>query len=101
VDLEQVPEQPSPIEPLPHGDGVDFARIGIWAGVALLVGFSVWAGLRLRAEQARADAVRVAHLRALLDGSVPKWVPGDDVSRQRLWAEVRSSYASHGTHLLW
>jgi murein L,D-transpeptidase YcbB/YkuD len=101
VDLEQAYELPPPSEPPPHGGGVDFARIGIWAGVALLVGFSVWAGLRLRAEQARADAVRVAHLRALLIASVPRWLPGDDVSRRRLWTEVRSSYASHGTHLLW
>jgi murein L,D-transpeptidase YcbB/YkuD len=101
VDLEQVLELPSPSEPPQHGGGVDFARIGIWAGVALLVGFSVWAGLRLRAEQARADAVRVAHLRAQLIAPVPKWVPGDDVSRRRLWTEVRSIYASHNTHLLW
>jgi len=101
VDLEQVPPPPPPREPPPDAGGVDFARIGIWAGVALLVGLSVWAGLRLRAEQARADAVRVAHLRALLNGSVPNWVPGDDVSRRRLWTEVRSSYASHGTHLMW
>lgn len=101
MDLERGPELPSPSEPAPHRGGVDFARIGIWAGVALLVGLSVWAGLRLRAEQARADAVRVAYLRALLNGSVPKWVPGDDVSRRRLWGEVRSSYDSHDTHLLW
>jgi len=101
VDLEQVPQPPSPSEPPPRAGGVDFARIGIWAGVALLVGLSVWAGLRHHQEQARADAVRVAYLRALLDGPVPKWVPGDDVSRRRLWSEVRSSYDSHGMHLLW
>jgi murein L,D-transpeptidase YcbB/YkuD len=101
VDLDQVPELPAAREPPPRRDRVDFARIGIWAGVALLVGFSVWAGLRLRAERARADAIRVAHLRALLNGAVPTWVPGDDVLRRRLWAEVKSSYESQGTHLLW
>jgi murein L,D-transpeptidase YcbB/YkuD len=101
VDLEKAAELHSPGEPPPHGGGVDFARIGIWAGVGLLVGFFVWAGLRLRAEQARADAVRVADLRTFLNGSVPKWVPGDDGSRRRLWAEVKSSYESHDTHLLW
>jgi len=101
VDLEQVPVPSSPSAPPPRAGGVDFVRIGIWAGVALLVGLSVWAGLRHHQKQARADAVRVAYLRTLLDGPVPKWVPGDDVSRRRLWSEVRSSYESHGTHLLW
>ena len=76
-------------------------RIFTWTGVALLVGFSVREGLRIQGERTRANAVRVAQLRALLDGSAPKWLPGDNASRRRVWAEVKTSYSAPKLRLLW
>jgi murein L,D-transpeptidase YcbB/YkuD len=80
---------------------VDWVRVLTWAAVVVLVGFTVRVGLRIQGERARADAVRVAQLGALLDRSAPRWLPGDDASRRRVWTEVKASYSSRGLHLLW
>ncbi len=101
MDLESVPPPLPPSDPPPRRRGVDWVRFFTWAGVVLLVGFSVRVGLRIHGERARADAVRVAQLRALLKGSVPQWLPGDDASRRRVWTEVKASYSGHALHLLW
>jgi murein L,D-transpeptidase YcbB/YkuD len=75
--------------------------VALWAGAVLLIGVSVWAGIWLRGRQSRDDSVRVAHLRALLSGSIPSWLPGDDAYRRRAWAAVVHAYGRHGRHLLW
>ena len=101
MDLEQVPPPLPPSDPPPRRLGVDWVRIFTWAGVVLVVGFSVREGLRIQGERTRANAVRVAQLRALLDGSAPKWLPGDNASRRRVWAGVKAGYSPRGLRLLW
>ena len=120
MDPELIPPAPPPAPPPsapppgdsapsapPPGDspqlrrGVDWARIGVWAGVILLVGFSVRVGLKIHGEQVRAEALREAYLSALLEKGIPRWLRGDDDRRWQVWAEVVASYANHRMHLLW
>lgn len=101
MDLELIPPPPPPGDPPPRRRGVDWARIGVWAGVILLIGFSVRVGLKIHGERVRAEAVRDAHLAALLEKGVPRWLRGDEDRRWHVWAEVVASYASRGMHLLW
>jgi murein L,D-transpeptidase YcbB/YkuD len=103
VDLELAGQLPPGREPEPArpGGGHLLARIALWTVAALLIGVSVWAGLWLRGDRARRDAVRVAHLQAVLSGPIPGWLPGDDRYRRRVWAEVAHAYARQGRRLLW
>ncbi len=101
MDLELAGQLPPQREPAPPGGGYLLARIALWAAAALLIAVAVWAGLWLRGERARGDAVRLAHLSAALSGSIPAWLPGDDPYRRRVWAEVLRTYGRHGRRLLW
>ena len=76
-------------------------RIAVWSAMAAIAVASVWIGLRLRGERERNDAVRIAHLRAILSGSIPSWLPGEGAYRRRVWAEVAQAYRRNGLRPLW
>lgn len=76
-------------------------RIAVWGSLGLLLVLTARMGLRILDERASANAVRVAHLRALLKGPAPKWLSGDEASRRRVWSAVRSGYSGSALRLLW
>lgn len=101
MDLEHIPPPAPPPPPPPRRSGVDWTRIIVWGGLALVLVLGVRMGLRILDERASANAERVAHLRALLKGPAPKWLRGDDASRRAVWTQVKAGYAGHSLRLLW
>ncbi len=103
MDLElagQLPPAPEPA-PAPRRQGPSLRRIAAGVGVIVLAALAMWAGLWLRGERARHEAVRVAAMRALLGGPIPDWLPGERTYRRQVWSEVLRAYMRHDHKSLW
>lgn len=94
-----------PVEPAspppPRRPGGFLLRIGVWLGVAALIAAAVWLELGARREREQDAIAHAAHVRALLAGPAPEWLPGDRGYRRRVWDEVRRLYARHQAQTFW